>query len=298
MHPVEALKRLGGVGDRKTILRMTTARRLRTAVSRGDVIKAGRGCYTLVTTQAGLKAASTLSGIASHESAALWHGWEIKLQPERPHVIVPRHRKVSPRRKRGVQVWFRDLHAHEHDGLVTTKERTALDSMRDLPFDRALAVADSAIRHGDLTRDQLVELALTVPTRGRGRAMRVALAADGSAANPFESVLRAIALDVPGLDVKAQVVISEGGFVCRPDLVDVKRRIVIEADSYEFHSSRKSLRKDIERYTNLVVRGWTVVRFAWEHVMFEPHYVRACLVALVQRQEGLAIPAGRARKSA
>ena len=37
-----------------------------------------------------------------------------------------------------------------------------------------------------------------------------------------------------------------------------------------------------ERYNGLVIRGWRVIRFSWEHVMFEQDYVRDCLVALVE----------------
>ncbi|HSV41702.1 MAG TPA: DUF559 domain-containing protein [Nocardioidaceae bacterium] len=288
MHPVDALTRLGGVADHKTMLRLTSRRRLRTALVRGDVVKTGRGGYALVTAQAGLRAAMRLNGVASHENAAVYHGWEIKLEPEQPHVIVPRHRKVTEARRRGVLVWYRDLADHEHDGLATSKERTVIDCAKDLPFDRALAVADSALRHKDVDQDRLIELALALPSTGRARALRVVTAASELAANPFESVLRAIALDVPGLDVKPQVVISEFSYTCRPDLVDKALRVVIEADSFEFHSSRKALKKDIERYTNLVVRGWRVVRFSWEHVMFEPEYVRTCLVALVEGPQELA----------
>ena len=101
--------------------------------------------------------------------------------------------------------------------------------------------------------------------------------ASGLAANPFESVLRAIALDVPGLDLRPQVVIAEGGWVGRPDLVDTERRLVVEAESFEFHGRRAALRRDCERYTALTLLGWTVLRFAWEHVMFEPAYVAECL---------------------
>jgi hypothetical protein len=40
------------------------------------------------------------------------------------------------------------------------------------------------------------------------RAVRVVVAADGRAANPFESVLRASALDVPDLSVTPQVMLG------------------------------------------------------------------------------------------
>jgi very-short-patch-repair endonuclease len=288
VHPVNALTRLGGVADRKTLLALTSRRRLRTALSRGEIIRVGDRGFALVTAQVGLRAARSLNGVASHENAAIYHAWEIKLEPERPSVIVPRHRTVPAHKRRGIDVRFRDLQSHEHDGLATSKARTVIDCAKDLPFDRALAVADSALRHGDVTQEELIRLALRVPSNGRKQALRVAAAADGRAANPFESALRAIALDVPGLAVEPQVTITEHGWAGRPDLVDAARRLVIEADSFEFHSTRRALRRDVERYTNLVVRGWTVVRFTWEHVMFEPEYVRACLVALVDGPGSLA----------
>ena len=59
-----------------------------------------------------------------------------------------------------------------------------------------------------------------------------------------ESVLRAIALDVPGLDLRPQVAVSEAGWRGRPDLVDRERRIVVEAESFEFHGRRAALRHD------------------------------------------------------
>ena len=135
-----------------------------------------------------------------------------------------------------------------------------------------------------------MRLAEQVPTTGRAQCLRVAREASPLAANPFESVLRAIALDVPGLDLEPQVVIDEPGFTGRPDLVDRRRRLVIEAESFEFHGRRKALKRDCERYTALVLSGWTVVRFAWEHVMFEQDYVADCLLRLAGLPERSSLP--------
>jgi very-short-patch-repair endonuclease len=290
MHPVDALNRLGGVSDRKTLLRLTTRKRIRTAVRAGLIVKAGRRGFSLVTAKSALVAARKVNGITSHESPAEYHGWPIKLTPDRPNVTVHRHRKMSPAAHPTIKLWFRELDVDDHDGLATKKVRTVIDCAKDLPFDRALAVADSALRSGTVDSDDLLRAAERVRTRGRAQALRVAREANPFADNPFESVLRAIALDVRGLSVTPQVTIDEFGFTCRPDLVDEASRIVIEADSFEYHSSRKDLAKDIARYTNLVVRGWRVVRFSWEDVMFEPEYVRARLVALVEGPDSLAIP--------
>jgi very-short-patch-repair endonuclease len=74
--------------------------------------------------------------------------------------------------------------------------------------------------------------------------------------------------------------------------VDEGRRLVVEAESFEFHGRRKALKRDCERYTALVLNGWTVIRFAWEHVMHEPEYVATCLrqLATLERPAVLGRP--------
>lgn len=282
MHPVEALTRLGGTADTATLLRVTTRKRLRKAHREGLVLHPTRGRYVLPTAHDGTRAAAALSGVASHASAAAEHRWELGVRPERPAVIVPRNRNVEPRRRAGVDLRWRDLAPHEQHGHVTSPHRTVIDCAKDLPFREALAIADSALRHGDVDHDELIRLASALPSTGRTQALEVVEAASPLPANPFESMLRGVALRVPGLDVEPQVWILERGWCGRPDLVDRRRRIVIEAESFEFHGQRKALKRDCERYTGLVVRGWRVVRFSWEHVMFEPEYVHDCLVALVE----------------
>ena len=298
MHPVEVLTRLGGCGEVGTVLGATTRSQLRSALGRGEVVRVGRGRYALPTAHVALRAAGRLAGVASHASAAALHGWELAGQPERPWVVVPRNRNVAAHRRRGVELRWRDLDPQEVQGQVTAPLRTVLDCARDLPFADALTVADSALRHGDVDQDSLVTLAAAVASTGRAQALRVVEAATPLAANPFESVLRAIALDVPGLDLQPQVLIEDGGFRCRPDLVDRERRLVVEADSFEWHGGRSALTRDCERYNALVLRGWVVLRFAWEHVMLDPGYVRGCLVSATERPSGRATLARTLRRTA
>jgi len=110
----------------------------------------------------------------------------------------------------------------------------------------------------------------------------VAREASGEAANPFESVLRAIALGVRGLTVRPQVEIGDDGFFARVDLGDERLRIALEADSFEFHGTRRQLADDAKRYDEIVIRDWLLHRFAWEHVMFEQPWVTRMLDGLVQ----------------
>jgi len=208
---------------------------------------------------------------------------------------VPRGRKVPAPRREGVSLHRADLAPGETSGFFTSPRRTLVDWMRSLPFDEALAVADSALRRRSLDEAKLDEVAASVQGPGAAAARRVGREASRAAANPFEAALRAIALDVPGLDLAPQVTITARDFEVTPDLVDVTRRVVVEADSFAWHGDRAALRSDARRYNNLVTRGWLVLRFAWEDVMHEPAYVRRSLERLAAMVNGL--PEGQRSRS-
>ena len=263
------------------VLELTTRKRLRTALRRGEVVRLSQGTVGLPSITTARASATRLTATASHLTAALGHGWGVVSPPALPQLIVRRKRTVRAQQRRGVQIYYRDLDDHERHDWLTSPHRTVLDCARDLPFRDALAVADSALRAGDVDHGELLNRARALPRVGRARALRVIESATPLAANPFESALRAIALDVPGLNVQPQRVIEDGADRWRPDLVDEARRLVIEADSFEFHSHRSALARDCERYNALGIRGWTVLRFAWDHVIFEPDYVHGVLIAAV-----------------
>lgn len=288
MHPVSALERLGGIASRGSLLRLTSKAELTASHRSGDVVRDSRGRYALPNVEASLRAANTLAGTVSHTSAAAFWGWELKTAPAAPHVTVPRKRQVAPDRRKGLQVHWLDLHPEDvSHPAVTSRDRTLTDCLTSLPFDEALALADSALRHEDISPSRLTSLVTRLNGPGSARARRVAAAADSRAANPFESVLRAIALDVRGLSLIPQRPISWPGFYARPDLVDEDLRLVLEADSHTWHSSRADLRRDCRRYNALVLNGWTVLRFTWEDVMFHPDAVQSDLTAFVgQAQRG------------
>ena len=102
---------------------------------------------------------------------------------------------------------------------VTEPARTVLDCARTLPFAEGLAVADSALRSGLVEHGDLRGRAARAQGRGARQDRRVAEAADPRAANPFESLLRAHALDA-GLVLVPQVEIALPGMFARVDLAD------------------------------------------------------------------------------
>ena len=279
MSPAAVLRRRGGFATRAQLLDVCERRDVDAALASGTIVWLSRGRYGLPELDVAIATAHGLNAVLSHTSAALWHGWEVKATPSRTDVTVPRRRRISAGPL--VRAHKCDLPARDVvEGIATSVERTLGDCLRSLPFDEALSIADSALRHG-VDRSVLVEVAHAVRGRGHSNALRVAGKADGEAANPFESCLRSVAVRVPGLEVRPQRLVVGTRQTVRPDLVDERMRIVLEADSFEWHGDRAALRRDARRYNFLVVDDWLVLRFAFEDVMFDQGYVFDVLHSLV-----------------
>lgn len=284
MDVSDLLRDLGGVARRSTLLRFIDRSELEKAVTGGRVVRDSRGLYALPEADLARRIAARMGGVLCLTSAALEHGWAVQKVPDKPHVLVSRGRKL-PRDARTVAViHFGEAGPEQVRDGVTVPELTLLQCLRRLPYAEALSVADSALRSG-AGPGMLERLAENVRGPGAPQVRRVCRGADGRAANPFESTLRAIAHAVPGLHVTPQVVISEGAFTARPDLVDERLWLVLEADSFEWHGKRSALASDARRYNMLVVRGWIVLRFCYEDVMFHPDDVRSVIVSAVELAE-------------
>jgi very-short-patch-repair endonuclease len=204
----------------------------------------------------------------------------VKLPPERPQILVPRGRKVTLSRRAGVELRWGEVSAEELAVGATSRVRTVLDCSRFLDFDVALAVVDSALRDG-VSKTELLLACARLSRTGRSRAFRVIELGDARAANAFESVLRAVLEGVPGAHFEPQVWV---GSIGRADLVDRVRRVVVEADSFEFHSDSAALNRDMERYNAFLGEGHVVLRFGWKHAMFEQGYVREVVTATIAPQ--------------
>jgi very-short-patch-repair endonuclease len=283
MSVVESLERLGGVATRTTLVRASCRRDVDRALAVGDIVVLGRGRYGLPGIDAALAAAHGLNGVVSGRSAALHWGWELKVLPKRPEITLARSRRVARDRLQGLDVRRADLAPGDVVDGFTSKDRTLLDCLRNLPEDEGLVVADSALRH-DFSPRRLALLARSARGPRTPQIRRLAAQARAEAANVFESSLRAIALTAPGLSVEPQISVREPQFLGRPDLVDGRLRIILEADSFEWHGQRAALRRDTHRYNAFAVHGWLVLRFAYEDVMFEPGWVRSMLTAAVQER--------------
>lgn len=260
----------------------TTRRRLRTAVRTGTISRVSRGRFVFSTVTRARTRAAELTAVVCLRSAASAYGWQLKTTPARPELAVRPNRKVTGDRWADVRVCWLNLADDEVRDGVTTPLRTVIDCARQLPFDEALAIADSALRSGLVTREELD--AMRVVGAGAGAVRRVLDHADARSANAFESVLRALCIEA-GLEVEPQLPIQHPQGVIHPDLVCVGRRMVFEAESWTFHTTRTAFKRDCARYNLLLLQGWLVFRFTWEHVMLDQSYVRWVLSVCARRVE-------------
>lgn len=277
MDTADAVLQLGGIARYHELRRAFSRAQLAAAVAEGHLIRPGHGLYSLPTAHEHLQAAAALSGVLAGLSAAMFWGWKVKVPPPRPQVVVPRGRKIDASRRVGVDQRWMDVLPQDRERGALGQVAAALDCARTLPFDAALAVMDSALRDG-VPRSSLLRGCEKLPRTGRARALRVVELGDRRAANPFESVLRAALIDVPNLELVPQVWVGNVG---RADLVDAERRLVVEADSFEFHSSRHAMLRDMERYNGFLAEGYRVIRFGWEHAMFQQDYVREAVAGVI-----------------
>lgn len=275
LTPAERVARCGGLATRAQIARCRP-RAITAAVASGQIVRVRRGLYRLPDIDRAVRLAAECGGQVALLHAAQAHGWEVALLPDRPTVKLPPggHARTS------VDTIWGEVDAST--GRVTSRRLTVLDCARRLPLRDSLPVLDSALRHGYDAATLLAD-ARSVRGKGAGRARRAADLASGLAANPFESRLRALAVEA-GLDVRPQVTIGlpaetrgTAPATVRPDVVDAGRRLVLEADSWEFHGSKEAFQSDCLRYTALTVAGWTVLRFTWWQVMHDPEWVVTCL---------------------
>lgn len=297
MDLISHMTLLGGACARRDIVRRVGARAVDRALHDGTLLRVGRGRYALVTATQATKAAARYTGVVSMRSAAQRHGWGQRRVPDLPDVTFPRTRHLSPHARLELVPHWSDIAPEDVVGGTTTKRRTLIDCMRNLPLQESVPIVDSAVRAGDITLAALRELARSMRGRGRTRAMAVAAMASGKAANAYESTLRAIASTVPGLSVVPQRPIrTPDGFVAHPDLSDAALGLVIEAESFAWHGESAALTRDCVRYNAFAGMGLVVIRFSWRQVMFEPAYVVTVLARAVRRARGHANVSGAARE--
>lgn len=258
---------------------MVSGRAIRGALASGVINRVAKGVYALPAAPSALTAARSQGGVVSHLSAAEHWGFGVITPPALPHVTL---RPGRVRRQAGLPcvLHWADVPALDD---VTTPLRTVLDCLRILPPAEGLAIADSALRLGSVDHDELLAAAAQLRGPHRLRIQRVVASADRRSESVLESVLRALLIDRGIEGFVPQFVVRDAEFSARLDLGNPGLLLDLEADGFEFHGSRRALVNDCRRQANLTIRGWRVLRFSWEDIMYDPDWV----IATIERAIGL-----------
>ena len=241
--------------------------------------------------QAVLAASLAADAVVSHRSAAeLWGliqpaGYiDVSVRPERKPTLRPPailHR-------------IGDLHvelAVERNGLrLTDPVRTIIDLGLVIP---KWAVRD-ALSRGITTRllnlRQVEALRRALGRQGRNGTGIIQQVIDERVLTmgTEESLLERRLMDlVRRYDLPSPIFQYElwhgGRFVARIDASYPKRRLAIEVDGFEHHSSPDAFQRDRTRQNRLVAMGWTVLRFTWDDVVHRPTMVAKQIAEAINR---------------
>ncbi len=284
MDVIELLGALGGSASFAQMRRHVGRRALDRAVDSGEVLHSSHGLYSLASLSEARRIALECRAVLYGRSAALALGIGVLHRPKKIELVVGRG--VRKRPHPAAEIVTRTLPPQQlwQVGQVkaTSPIRTVLDCAANLEFAEGLAIADSALRRGLVSRDGLEVAAATWVGRNRMAQRRVLSCMDGRAANPFESGLRAACLEA-GVVLEPQMRIMTAGGPYTVDLGSDETPVVAEADSFEWHGGRDDLHRDCTRYNELVRAGRIVLRFSWEHVMFHRDWVGEVVADVARR---------------
>lgn len=206
--------------------------------------------------------------------------------------IATTNRKMSKTRSFIVHCYDAELRrdiVSVRDIPCTSARRTLLDlfGRKDR---RASSALDQALRQHDTSFPELCRFYEEQWTRGRrGIAiLRAELAERDPRLAPTDSELENLLWDIvvkfrlPRPERQVRMTLPRSGNI-RVDLAYRGCLLAIEGDSYAWHSNREAFERDRIRDAELQALGWTVLRFTWSQVRFEPEYVAETIRTHLQR---------------
>lgn len=224
----------------------------------------------------------------SHESAAAWCGAELPQAADRLHVTAPSNRGRRAEVADLVRLHRRNLLPGDvirvRGVAVTSPPRTIADVARTASVANAVAVADSYLRLGATSQEELQSYVASLPRAfGRPQARRVVALTDPASGSVFESITRVLFVEsglpnpVTQLDVRGR----DGRWIGRVDFAWPAAGLIVECDGFEFHSSVAAFERDRRRWAELTRAGWRVVPVTWRQVVDDPRWVVAIVADLL-----------------
>lgn len=212
-----------------------------------------------------------LPGSAAASTSALWRLGLCEQPPDRPHLVVPLAWRGRPRV--GTRITRSDrllAGATVLRGMRVVRPGAALVQALATGVPGAPAVLDRALQLGHVDVTAVLDaLADAAGCRGTASARAVlAAAADGAASEAERRVGAALrTAGLTGFDRNAGI----GRWVV--DLAFRAQRVAVEVDGWAWHTDPARFQRDRERQNDLVLAGWTVIRFTWSDAVDHPDRV-------------------------
>ena len=279
-------------------------------LAREEWVVVHRGVYRLATAaqtwRQALFAASLLAGeqgFVSHASAAALHG----LPDFGPGPVEI----TTPRQLRSEQT----VTVHRSEAgtigdvqrlgpvIVASPTRTIVDLAAIADELRLETALDDALRRRLTSLPRMYRRLDVVGVQGRAGITRLRSLLDErdpSAAVPesvlerkFIRFLRRFRLPMP---TSQHVVRLEGRFIGRVDFAYTERRVIIEVDSYQFHSRRLQWEADLLRRNRLEAMGWRVLNVTARQLGTNPGETAELISAMLTTQLALPIEGSSMRR--
>lgn len=225
-------------------------------------------------TQRGRFAAAVLAGgagaVLSHRSAAAL--WELMPETEILDITIPGRRRAGPA---GVVVHAGALRAEDVkriDGIpVTSLPRTLLDLAEVVGLDQLVACID---RTGNRLRPGLMSSMISDHRGRRGlKPLRQALLITRPQDVLTRSELERRALKLVATANLGRPEVNVRLYGYEVDLLWRAQRLVVELDGRRWHDTPALRERDSRRDTNLLCRGYPVMRLTWRQVVNDPAWV-------------------------
>ena len=145
------VERLGGVCESWVLHRLTSRSRVRLALAAGQIVRDARGRYALPGADEAMRRANALSGVLCLDSAARHHGWRAQAPARAGRPSRSPASGRSPGSAGTGSGWCTSTcWTPRSTGWRRTRCARSSTARHGCPFDEALAVADSALRCGDV----------------------------------------------------------------------------------------------------------------------------------------------------
>lgn len=244
-----------------------TVHGIRVAITTAGCSRLRRSWLVAPGADAALVAAAEIGGRLTCVSAARRLGWWTRGDEHAHHIVVaPSAARIETA---AVVHWARGPAPFARHGLVDPAFNVLFQVARCAPPADAAAVWESALRRGDVDPAVLARVAWRSQAAAK-LAATASLLSDSGIETAFVALMRGIGVAV------AQQVVIDGH---RVDGL-IGARLIVELDGFAHHQARDR-RRDLRTDARLALRGFTVLRFDYQQVLFDAAYVVDTVVTAI-----------------